>query len=156
MPSRTIELFTEKKPNDPRMIVKVANLVKLKEFDIPCWYIVNASNPKFSEGGSGTNEAIHEACRSIYTPSLQTLSRKLYSDSAEGAKEYPVSLPVGCPLRETQNVRTVIHVVGPNMNPKRPNFLGDDEKAYAKGKEELKKCYVNILNCFWKATELKD
>jgi len=149
--SKTIELFTKKKPDDNRMQVRVANLVKLKDLQIPCWYIVNASNPKFSEGGSGTNEAIHEACRSIYTPSLQTLSRRKYSENADLSTAYPVNLPVGCPLREGQNVRTVIHVVGPNMNPKRPNYLGED---YIKGKEELRKCYTNVLKCFWEATGL--
>eukprot|EP01123_Difflugia_compressa_P009599 TRINITY_DN3232_c0_g3_i1.p1 TRINITY_DN3232_c0_g3~~TRINITY_DN3232_c0_g3_i1.p1 ORF type:complete len:146 (-),score=17.89 TRINITY_DN3232_c0_g3_i1:99-476(-) len=124
--------------------------------DIPCWYIVNASNPKFNEGGSGTNEYIHEACRGTYTPTLQTLTRRAYSDTAELSKAYPVFLPVGCPLRETQNVHVVVHVVGPNMNPKRPNYLGDDEKAYAKGKEELRKCYTNVLSVFWDLTGLKD
>eukprot|EP01124_Arcella_intermedia_P033351 TRINITY_DN7986_c0_g1_i1.p1 TRINITY_DN7986_c0_g1~~TRINITY_DN7986_c0_g1_i1.p1 ORF type:complete len:559 (+),score=102.41 TRINITY_DN7986_c0_g1_i1:64-1740(+) len=75
--SHTIELFSKKQPKDPRMIVRNADLVRLKsEFDIPCWYIVNASNPKFSEGGSGTNEAIHEACKSTFTPSLQALTKK--------------------------------------------------------------------------------
>jgi len=123
---------------------------------MPCWYIVNASNPKFSEGGSGTNEAIHEACRSPYVPTLQTLTRKLYEDNAEVSEAYPVTLPVGCPLRENQNVRVVIHVVGPNMNPKRPNYLGEDEKGYARGKDELRKCYLSVLNRFWIATELKD
>jgi len=89
-------------------------------------------------------------------PTLQTLSRKEYGDNAELSKAYPVGLPVGCPLRETQNVRFVVHVVGPNMNPKRPFYLGEDEKGYAKGKEELRKCYFDVLNKFWEKTGLKD
>jgi len=121
---------------------------------MPSWYIVNASNPKFSEGGSGTNRAIHESCRNIYTPSLQTLTRKRYGDSAELSTPYPVLLPQGCPLREYQNVRYVIHVVGPNMNPKKPHYLGED--GLNKGKEELRKSYWNTLLCFWKLTGLKD
>jgi len=92
----------------------------------------------------------------MYTPTLQTITRKLHSENAELSEAYAVPLHEGCPLRETQNVHVVIHVVGPNMNPKRPNFLGDDEKGYAKGSEELKKCYTNVLNTFWKLTGLSD
>jgi len=129
-----------------------ANLVKLKDHKIPCWYIVNASNPKFNEGGTGTNEAIHEACRGPYTPSLQTLTKRLYGENAEVGKDYPVDLPEGCPLREFQNVHTVIHVVGPNMNPKKPLYLGED---YEKGKIELRKSYQNVLSFFLKKTGLQ-
>jgi len=128
--------------------------VNLKDSNISCWYIVNASNPKFSEGGSGTNVAIHDACRGTYTPTLQTLTRRLYGDLAELSKAFLVPLPEGCPLREYQNVRYVIHVVGPNMNPKKPNYLGED--GLAKGKEELRKCYENVLQCFWESTGLTD
>jgi O-acetyl-ADP-ribose deacetylase (regulator of RNase III) len=153
--SETINLFRSRKPDDNRFHVGHANLVQLKTFKMPSYYIVNASNPKFNEGGSGTNKAIHDACRSVYTPSLQTLTRRKYGDNAELSKAYPVFLPEGCPLRDEQNVRYVIHVVGPNMNPKKPFYLAGED-GMKRGEDELRKSYRNVLNCFWELTGLKD
>jgi len=137
--------------HDERFKVKVGNLTCLKEEGFPSWYIVNASNAKFSEGGSGTNEAIHKACMGNFAPSLKQLTLQHHKAPADVAIEYPVDIPEGCPLRDIQNVHTVIHVVGPNMCPKRPNCLFDD---YVRGRELLKKCYENVLNCFYTKTGL--
>jgi len=136
---------------DERFKIKVGNLTCLKEEGFPSWYIVNASNAKFSEGGSGTNEAIHKACMGNFAPSLKQLTLQHHKAPADVAIEYPVDIPEGCPLRDIQNVHTVIHVVGPNMCPKRPNCLFDD---YVHGRELLKKCYENVLNCFYTKTGL--
>jgi len=52
-------------PKENRFGILCADLTQLKsKHDLPCHYIVNASNPHFNEGGSGTNQAIHEACQS--------------------------------------------------------------------------------------------
>jgi len=129
---------------DARFEIRVSNLVKLKDFNIPCWYIVNASNPYLKSGGSGTNRAIHRACKGGDL-TLEKLSQKQYKIPAEVAKACPVDLPPGILLREEQDVRTVIHVVGPNMNPKRPNYLKGD---YEKGEPLLQKAYEDVLDVF--------
>lgn len=154
--SPTLREFQSRKIDDPRYRVACANLVELRSYYMTSWYIVNASNPKFSEGGTGTNRAIHDSCRSEYTPSLQTLTRKCFGDSATVAKAYPVELPRGCPLRENQNVRYVIHVVGPNMNPKKAHYLGDSAESLENGKNLLRQSYSDVLQAFWRLTQLKD
>jgi len=153
--SETLHIFrTRAQPileKDKRFEIIVGNLTSLKEEGRTSWYIVNASNAKFSDGGSGTNEAIHKACMGNFAPSLKSLTLQLYKPPAEVAKEYPVDLPEGCPLRDTQNVHTVIHVVGPNMCPKRPNCLNNN---YDLGRTFLRQSYENALYCFYKQTGL--
>jgi len=159
--SPTLDIFRKKAPADKRMVIQAVSITALKEEGIPCHYIVNASNPKFEGGGSGTNRAIHEACDdgsfrifqivSFGTPSLENLSKKLYKQPAEVGVAYPVDLVPGMPLLDKQGVRTVIHVVGPNMSPKRANYLNGD---YEKGSELLRKSYTSILDAFYKKTGL--
>jgi len=125
--------------------VQAANLTELKAHGIPCWFVVNASNPEFHGKGSGTNLAIHKACNSKITPSLHELTLQYYTAPAKVSKAYTVPLPEGCPLRTNQNVHYVIHVVGPNMNPKRPNCLNGD---YEKGEKLLRTAYEQVLDAF--------
>jgi len=135
----------QEKIKDPRFSVAVASLTELKSKNMPSWFIVNASNPKFKPTGSGTNKWIHNACTSWLTPSLEELTLQLYEIPARVSVPYPVPLPVGCPLRNTQNVHYVIHVVGPNMNPKRDNCLNGD---YEKGEKLLRQSYESVLDVF--------
>jgi len=128
----------------PRFEIRSANLVKLKDCNIPCWYIVNASNPNFKGGGSGANKAIHRACKGEHT-NLEKLTHKLYKPPAKVAKAYAVDLIDSCPLRDEQEVHCVIHVVGPNMSPKRPNYLKGD---YEKGEALLREAYEDVLAVF--------
>jgi len=139
--------------NEERFHIKVANLVSLKEANIPCRYIVNASNPSFTDGGSGTNKAIHSACKGPWG-SLKKLSKSIYRDinEIETAKAYPVPLPPECPLRQNQDVHAIIHVVGPNRNPTRVRYLEDQHEA----EDLLKKSYEDIFRVFYLlATTLK-
>jgi O-acetyl-ADP-ribose deacetylase (regulator of RNase III) len=135
---------------DKRFIITPANLINLRANLIPCWYIVNASNAAFNSGGSGTNKAIHKACKGGGT-SLKKLTLQTYKPPAIIGKAYPVDLVSGSVLRDIQGVRTVIHVVGPNMDPKRKNCLGGN---YAIGSQLLRKAYESILMAFYERTGL--
>jgi len=146
--SETLDAFRKQRAteeiNDPRYIIQRANITLLRDYGIQSWYIVNASNPSFHGRGSGTNRAIHSASNcSLFN--LEKETRKLYSKNAKTAQAYPVELREGSPLRELQGVRTVIHVVGPNMSPKRPRYL---EQNYEKGEKLLKRAYESILRTF--------
>jgi len=146
--SETLETFRKlrgaEEINDPRYIIQRANITLLRDYGIQSCYIVNASNPSFHGRGSGTNRAIHTASNcSLFN--LEKETRKLYSKNARTAKAYPVELKECSPLREYQGVRTVIHVVGPNMSPKRPRYL---EQNYELGEKLLKKAYESILRTF--------
>eukprot|EP01124_Arcella_intermedia_P029091 TRINITY_DN6062_c1_g1_i2.p2 TRINITY_DN6062_c1_g1~~TRINITY_DN6062_c1_g1_i2.p2 ORF type:complete len:533 (-),score=147.14 TRINITY_DN6062_c1_g1_i2:1875-3398(-) len=149
--SETLKKFREKSmerypPHGiPRFEIRAANIVKLKDEGIPCYYIVNASNPYFKSGGSGTNKAIHRACKSE-TTTLEKLTLKYYKIPAEVAQAYPVDLVDGVPLKDQQSVQTVIHVVGPNMSNKRVNSLKGD---YEKGDILLRQSYNGVLSVFF-------
>lgn len=71
--------------------------------------------------------------------------------TAERAKSlYPgnsviVPLPSTSPLCDREGVTHVIHVLGPNMNPRRPNCLDGD---YVKGCEILRKAYTSLFEGF--------
>jgi len=113
----------------------------MKTIGLPCKFIVNATNWRFSPGGSGVNRAIFDAAGSVL--SEQTKKRFV---SARVGTAYPVPLPNTSPLNVQEGVEYVIHVLGPNMNPERPNCLNAD---YKKGCESLRKCYEAFLETFW-------
>lgn len=56
-----------------------------------------------------------------------------------------VPLPSTSPLCSREGVTHVIHVLGPNMNPHRPNCLDGD---YVKGCEILRKAYTSLFEGF--------
>jgi len=142
--SRVLSLFRQKAPSDARLSIMVADLVQLKDYGIPCHYIVNASNTTFKGHGSGSNKAIHDACKSKPI-SLFKLTTAIHSPPARPGHAYLVPLPVGCPLRDTQDVHNVIHVVGPNMCPNRPHCLHGD---YETGDRLLREAYQAVFDAF--------
>jgi hypothetical protein len=86
--------------------------------------------------------AIHEAAG----PYLESATKSAYKGvRATAGKTYPVELPAESPLRIKEGVHYVIHVLGPNMNPQRPDCLYGD---YEKGCELLEKAYTSMLNDF--------
>ncbi|GJP46386.1 hypothetical protein CLOM_g5680 [Closterium sp. NIES-68] len=54
-------------------------------------------------------------------------------------------LPPSSPLRAREGVRHVVHVVGPNMNPRRPNCLDGD---YNEGERVLRSAYGALFREF--------
>lgn len=57
----------------------------------------------------------------------------------------PVKLPPFSPLRTQEGVSHVIHVLGPNMNPLRPNCLNGD---YVTGERVLRSAYRALFEAF--------
>lgn len=56
-----------------------------------------------------------------------------------------VPLPSDSPLFSKEGVTHVIHVLGPNMNPQRPNYLNND---YVKGCKVLREAYSSLFEGF--------
>lgn len=56
-----------------------------------------------------------------------------------------VPLPSNSPLTSQEGVTHVIHVLGPNMNPQRPNYLKND---YVKGCKILCDAYTSLFEGF--------
>lgn len=150
--SETLEKFRKATEDikDSRFQIVAVDIVKLRDFGIPCWYIVNASNPGFKSTGSGTNRAIHKASEGN-CKDLRQLTLAKYKPPAEVGVPYPVEMVPGSPLRDQQNVHVVIHVVGPNMSIKRANYLFGN---YEEGERLLKKAYTGLLNSFYEKTGL--
>lgn len=73
---------------------------------------------------------------------------KLYR-KAECGRAYLVDLPEVSPLRKQQGVEYIIHVLGPNMNPTRPNCLYSDYKV---GCRLLEQAYSSLFQTFYEAT----
>eukprot|EP01121_Diplochlamys_sp_Union-15-3_P007838 TRINITY_DN2028_c0_g1_i12.p1 TRINITY_DN2028_c0_g1~~TRINITY_DN2028_c0_g1_i12.p1 ORF type:complete len:227 (+),score=22.31 TRINITY_DN2028_c0_g1_i12:477-1157(+) len=106
---------------DDRFQVKVADITKLKSQGIQAWHIANSCNEMLSSKGQGINQAIHNAC-----PELEMLSHQRYQLPVEVGIAYPVEIPPSSLLRKLEDVHTVIHILGPNMNPQMPNCLYGD------------------------------
>ncbi|KAM0061235.1 putative Macro domain, histidine triad, aprataxin, aprataxin, C2HE/C2H2/C2HC zinc finger [Helianthus debilis subsp. tardiflorus] len=119
----------------------VGDITKLRSGGgLHCNVIANAANWRLKPGGGGVNAAIFDAAG----PDLETATKKRAGSLSPG-KAVTVPLPSTSPLFSKQGVTHVIHVLGPNMNPKRPNCLNDD---YTTGCKILREAYSSLFENF--------
>lgn len=105
-----------------------------------CNVIANAANWRLKPGGGGVNAAIFHAAG----PSLEIATKKRANSLAPG-KTLVVPVPADSPLFIKEGVTHVIHVVGPNMNPQRPNCLKNN---YDEGCKILREAYSSLFEGF--------
>ncbi|CUF75056.1 Hypothetical protein, putative [Bodo saltans] len=106
-------------------------------------FIANASNTSFNGGPStgGFNRAIYVAAGD---KELQADTRATYPKGGSVGPCFEVPLRPSSPLY-AEGTRYILHVVGPNMNPTRPNCLHGD---YTAGNAQLLDCYNNMLETY--------
>ncbi|GAV73582.1 Macro domain-containing protein/DcpS_C domain-containing protein/AAA_33 domain-containing protein [Cephalotus follicularis] len=119
----------------------VGDITRLfSEGGLRCNVIANAANWRLKPGGGGVNASIFSAAG----PSLEFATNELAKSLLPG-NAVVVPLPSTSPLYRKEGVSHVIHVLGPNMNPSRPNWLGND---YVKGCKILSDCYTALFEGF--------
>lgn len=105
-----------------------------------CNVIANAANWRLKPGGGGVNVAIYSAAGQA----LDTATKERAGSLIPG-KALVVPLPSTSPLFSREGITHVIHVLGPNMNPMRPNCLDND---YNKGCKVLREAYSSLFEGF--------
>lgn len=95
---------------------------------------------RLKPGGGGVNAAIYKAAGPELEQATKECSKTLSPGSAVA-----VPLPASSPLRREEGVTHVIHVLGPNMNPQRPNCLAGD---YIQGCDILRATYRRLFETF--------
>lgn len=106
------------------------------------FYTVNDLNTcrRLKPGGGGVNAAIFAAAG----PALEAATKER-AKSVNPGKAVVVPLPSTSSLFVREGITHVIHVLGPNMNPQRPNCLNND---YTKGCEILREAYSSLFEGF--------
>ncbi|KAJ0088338.1 hypothetical protein Patl1_31382 [Pistacia atlantica] len=105
-----------------------------------CNVIANAANWRLKPGGGGVNAAIFSAAG----PALEVATKEQAKSLSPG-NAVVVPLSSASPLHISEGVTHVIHVLGPNMNPNRPNCLDGD---YVKGCKILRMAYTSLFEGF--------
>ncbi|GMJ03245.1 APRATAXIN-like [Hibiscus trionum] len=105
-----------------------------------CNVIANAANWRLKPGGGGVNAAIFNAAGAALETATMDRAKTLHPGNA-----LVVPLPSTSPLYHKEGVTHVIHVLGPNMNPNRPNCLDND---YIKGCKVLEDAYSSLFKGF--------
>lgn len=95
---------------------------------------------RLTPGGGGVNSAIHKAAGS----ELETATKER-AEFLKPGQSVTVPLPSSSPLFAKEGVTHVIHVLGPNMNPMRPDCLKGD---YTKGCKILREAYTSLFEGF--------
>lgn len=95
---------------------------------------------RLKPGGGGVNAAIFKAAGSALEAATKEQVKSLLPGNA-----VVVPLPSTSPLYSKEGVTHVIHVLGPNMNPHRPNCLNND---YIKGCKILREAYTSLFEGF--------
>ncbi|KAJ6303469.1 hypothetical protein OIU77_017365 [Salix suchowensis] len=120
--------------------LKNARLVLVDLRGLRCNVIANAANWRLKPGGGGVNAAIFTAAGLA----LETATKERANSLLPG-HAVVVPLPSDSPLYTREGVSHVIHVLGPNMNPQRPNSLNND---YNKGCSILREAYTSLFTGF--------
>ncbi|KAF3448120.1 hypothetical protein FNV43_RR08831 [Rhamnella rubrinervis] len=105
-----------------------------------CNVIANAANWRLKPGGGGVNAAIFSAAG----PTLDAATKE-QAKSLRPGNAVVVPLASTSPLFSREGVTHVIHVLGPNMNPQRPNCLDND---YITGCKILREAYTSLFEGF--------
>eukprot|EP01103_Thecamoeba_quadrilineata_P009110 TRINITY_DN18825_c0_g1_i1.p1 TRINITY_DN18825_c0_g1~~TRINITY_DN18825_c0_g1_i1.p1 ORF type:complete len:501 (+),score=86.48 TRINITY_DN18825_c0_g1_i1:25-1527(+) len=117
---------------DHRLIFSSAHISNLKtDANIPCSFLVNPTNWRF-KGGFIKDKQIFEVVKTKY-------------NVGKCGKAYEVVVPESSRLYTIQDVRLIIYVIPPNMNPNKANCLNGD---YEKGRTLLQLCYRSIFQAF--------
>ncbi|WOG88227.1 hypothetical protein DCAR_0207461 [Daucus carota subsp. sativus] len=132
---------SQKKIDTSKFFTFVGDITRLySQGGLHCNVIANAANWRLKPGGGGVNAAIYSAAGEA----LETAT-KVRAGSLMPGKALVVPLPKTSPLFSTEGITHVIHVLGPNMNPMRPNCLGND---YTKGCRVLREAYSSLFEGF--------
>lgn len=95
---------------------------------------------RLKPGGGGVNAAIYKAAG----PLLESATKEK-ADCIRPGKAVAILLPPSSPLLTGEGVTHVIHVLGPNMNPQRPDCLKND---YVQGCKLLREAYTSLFEAF--------
>ncbi|KAM0953657.1 putative Macro domain, HIT-like domain, histidine triad, aprataxin, HIT-like superfamily [Dioscorea sansibarensis] len=124
-----------------RFLIHVGDITRLHtEGGLHCNVIANAANWRLKPGGGGVNAAIFKAAGEALE-----IATKQHAETLSPGNSVVIPLPSTSPLHQREGVTHVIHVLGPNMNPQRPNCLNDD---YVQGCNILRNAYSSLFKNF--------
>ncbi|KAL5209444.1 hypothetical protein ABZP36_005067 [Zizania latifolia] len=143
--SRILSLVKDKAAkkniNSSRFFTFVGDITQLhSKGGLRCNVIANAANWRLKPGGGGVNAAIYNAAGE----DLQRATKEC-ADTLRPGSSVTVPLPSTSPLHQREGVTHIIHVLGPNMNPMRPDCLNND---YTNGSKILHEAYTSLFENF--------
>eukprot|EP01112_Ceratiomyxa_fruticulosa_P002929 TRINITY_DN1332_c0_g1_i2.p1 TRINITY_DN1332_c0_g1~~TRINITY_DN1332_c0_g1_i2.p1 ORF type:complete len:446 (+),score=119.60 TRINITY_DN1332_c0_g1_i2:740-2077(+) len=81
---------------------------------------------------------------------LSVLTKKFYPNPGKLSEVYPIELANSSPLNTVHRIECLLWIIGPNLNPSKPDFIED----YNQGCDALKKTYENLFKRFCEFVQL--
>lgn len=123
-----------------RLVVKACALPDVAKAGAPCAFLVNPCNWRLVGRGGRTNVLVNKSAGPCLEKDSLTGRKRAHT-----AEPIPIKLPGESALR-AEGVRTVIQVLGPNLDPRFPDCL---EAQPNEARRLLRLSYDKALACFW-------
>eukprot|EP01119_Soliformovum_irregulare_P001533 TRINITY_DN11231_c0_g1_i1.p1 TRINITY_DN11231_c0_g1~~TRINITY_DN11231_c0_g1_i1.p1 ORF type:complete len:556 (+),score=146.39 TRINITY_DN11231_c0_g1_i1:57-1724(+) len=133
--------FQRCSPRDARFQIRSGDITHMKTTLEMARFICNECNWRLRPGGSEINRRIFQVAGDEFIQS----TKERHPRPANPGGVYPVPVPDTSPLHTDEGVDWVLHCLGPNLNPNRPDYIKDEAKA----EDLLKKCYRNLFQEFY-------
>ncbi|KAJ3319541.1 hypothetical protein HDU76_000518 [Blyttiomyces sp. JEL0837] len=121
-------------------IYQCDNIAKVNDQNLDCHIIAFETNWRLKPESTVHGRRVYD----VGGADLARETKRLFPAPARVAETFVVPVPSSISLNSVNGITHVIHVVGPNMNPNRPDAIKDEATALT----QLASAYKNVFGAF--------
>ncbi|KAJ3113874.1 hypothetical protein HDU96_002827 [Phlyctochytrium bullatum] len=143
-----LDLFAKALEDEPRFsTLNSKSLARMKtESNVTCSVVAVETNWRLKPESTSLSRDLHARSG----PGLLDELKRAVTKPLKVGSSCAVKVPLSSELRKEEGVEHVIYVVGPNMNPLRPDPIKEEDKAL----KLLQECYLAMFETFAKVSDI--